>query len=65
MKTTSMIFLILSLVLIIAGTAVCLITQNMAQNDGVNLFTSQENENTRGFIQKRFLTAPSIKLLFV
>ena len=48
MKTTSMIFLILSLVLIIAGTAVCLITQNMAQNDGVNLFASQENENTHG-----------------
>jgi len=48
MKTTSMIFLILSLVLIIAGTAVCLIAQNMAQNDGVNLFAAQDNEGSRG-----------------
>ena len=48
MKTTSVIFLILSLVLIIAGTTVCLVTQSMAQNSGVNLFAHGFDANNNG-----------------
>lgn len=64
MKPTSVIFLILSVILIAGGTVTCIAAQKMAATNGIELFFQETDENSNGIETHEFSETNTNKITF-
>lgn len=62
MKSTSVIFLIISFVLILAGVFTCVSASRMAETNGIDLFYQDVDEQSNGVTEKNFSNTNKITL---